>query len=79
MSNLVIQQRPTNTRKAQIAIWRPQNASWSLTGKAGLQGRRSTLGFALWSTERELQEALGNMPRACERKAASQLPPGAEP
>ena len=33
--------------------------------------RRSALGFELWWTERELQEALGHMPRACERKAAS--------
>ena len=33
--------------------------------------------FRAWWTERELQEALGHMPRACEKKAASLLAPSA--
>ena len=40
---------------------------------------RSTLGLALWSTERELPEALGHIIRACDRKAAALLAPSAEP
>ena len=38
---------------------------------------RSALGSEPWRTERELQEVLGHMPRACERKVASLLAPSA--
>ena len=60
---IVIQQRPTNTRKAQIANWGPQNALWSLSSGCGTHlpsAPREPAPYFWWAAKAGLQ---GDAPR----------------